>query len=448
MNEQAKRGLLFGIRIQTRSLTFVLLLIRTVLISMMTLSLSLGFRLLCLLKRLSDGIPGFGDPGAERGIFELVCISHVPWEGLWQRNQQTMSRLSKSEKVIYARSANALEIADNRKHLKYLMGKEIEKDLFVISPVILWGDTRFDLIRRLNRWILISYIRFAMIQAGFTALPRVLWFYFPRSEYICGGLGENLIVYDILDEYTTWTTATRDIVIRERNLLEKADLVITGTNSLCKKKREWNPNIHFVQNGVEKDHFGQALDERTEVPSDLKPYPRPVIGYFGLLGDRIDVSIIEKLTDKHPEWTIALVGPVREDMCTLPERPNILVTGQRDYETLPGYLKGFDVAIIPYLLNETTMDLNPTKLLEYLAGGKPVVSTAMTDVVELFSEYVRVAHDSEEFLELTERAVENPDKDQISRGVLLANGFTWEAMATKIRGLVIDSLEKKRSGEP
>lgn len=446
MNEQSKRGFLFGTNIQTRSLTFVLLLVRTVLVSMMTLGLSLGFRIFCLLKRLSNAIPGLHDSGTDKGVFELVCISHVPWDGLWQRNQQTMSRLSKSERVIYARSANALEISDNRKHLKYLLGKRIDKDLFVISPIILWGDTRLSLIRRMNRWILLSYIRFAMIRAGFTGLPKVLWFYFPRSEYLCGGLGEHLIVYDILDEYTTWTNATRDIVLRERNLLEKADLVITGTNSLCKKKRKWNPNIHFVQNGVEKDHFRRAMNESTEVPDDLKPYPHPVIGYFGLLGDRIDVSIIEKLADRHSEWTIALVGPVREEMCALPERPNILVTGQREYDMLPGYLKGFDVAIIPYLLNETTMDLNPTKLLEYLAGGKPVVSTAMTDVVELFSDYVGVAHDSEQFLMLTESAVENPDEDHIARGIRFANGFTWEAMAERIRDLIIESLEKRTSG--
>ena len=188
------------------------------------------------------------------------------------------------------------------------------------------------------------------------------------------------------------------------------------------------------------------MREETEVPADLRALPRPVIGYFGLIGDRIDVSIIETLADRHPEWSIALVGPVREEMCAVPVRPNILVTGQRDYDLLPGYLKGFDVAIIPYLLNETTMDLNPTKLLEYLAGGRPVVSTAMTDVVELFGDYVAIAHDSEEFLRLTERAVENPDQERIGRGVEFAGGFTWEAMTARMRRLILESLKERTTG--
>jgi glycosyltransferase involved in cell wall biosynthesis len=255
------------------------------------------------------------------------------------------------------------------------------------------------------------------------------------------------VVYDIQDEYLTWTNATRDIAIREQRLLMKSDLVFTGTNSLCKKKRKWNQNIHFVQNGVENEHFSLALKGDTEIPEDLVRLPRPVIGYFGLIGDRVDVSILEILADTHPEWSIALIGPVREEMCTVPDRDNIYLMGQKEYRSLPGYLKGFDVAIVPYLLNETTMDLNPTKLLEYLSGGKPVVSTAMTDVIELFSEYVGVARNREEFLALTQQAVESPDKVLINHGIEFAREFTWESMVERMGKMILEALDRGNPSE-
>ena len=433
-----------GTGIRLFSARFFVVFSLAALMSLLTIGSSLVFSGLWAIRRM-------GRSGARRvrggnGRFELVCISHVPWDGVWQRNQQTMSRLSRSEKVIYVRSASTIEVSDNPRHLAYFFGKAVDPGLLVLNPVTLWGDTRIGLIRRLNRWILISFIRFGMLRAGFAGSTIVLWFYFPRHESVCGGLGERLVVYDIQDEYLTWTNAAPDIGARERRLLEKTHLVFTGTNSLFRKKRQWNPNIHFIQNGVESDHFSRALREDTEVPAGLKRLLRPVIGYFGLIGDRIDCPLLEAMAEKHPEWSIVLVGPVREEMCKVPRKENIHLTGQVDYTLLPGYLKGFDVAIIPYLLNETTMDLNPTKLLEYMAGGRPVVSTAMTDVVELFGEFVGVAHDRDEFLALTEKFAGNPDEAWIRRGIEFANGFTWEAMVQRMREMILKALEKADTG--
>ena len=439
MNKQSRRGFLYGTNIRILSLKFFNVIALATAMTIITLGAALVFSIVWIIGRVAGA--GSGRKAARvKGDFSLVCVSHVPWDAVWQRNQQTMLRLSRSEKVVYLRTANTLEISANTRYLAHFFGNKVSDDLLVINPVILWGDTRFGLIRRLNRWILLSFIRFGMVRAGFGRVPIVLWFYFPRCEYICGGLGECLVVYDLQDEYATGTNATRDIAARERRLLERADIVFKGTNSLRKKKHRWNKNIHFVQNGVESDHFSRAAKDETEIPEDLKQLPHPVIGYFGLIGDRVDVSILEMLADTHPEWSIVLVGPVREEMCTVPERKNIYLMGQKEYESLPGYLKGFDVAVIPYVLNETTMDLNPTKLLEYLSGGKPVVSTAMTDVVELFGDYVGVARNREEFLALTERAVESPDEVLIKNGMEFAGKFTWEAMTERMRKMILGAL--------
>jgi glycosyltransferase involved in cell wall biosynthesis len=442
-SDRVRRGYLFGTNIKVISPRFYLLSVLILLMSSVTLVASVFFRVAWLFGRAAAILSSAGRDGG--GGFDLICISHVPWDGIWQRNQQTMSRFSRSERVVYARPLNALEASDNLRHLSSFFGKRVNDNLMVINPVTLWGDTRFGLIRRVNRFVVVSFIRFGMKRMGFRGRPRVLWFYFPRCEAICGAFGEELVVYDIQDEYTTWTNATRDIGDRERQLLRKAGLVFTGTNSLFRKKRPYNENIHFIQNGVEVEHFGLAMQEETEIPGDLKPLPRPVIGYFGLIGDRIDETIIRTIADRRPEWSVVLIGPVREEMCHIPDRKNIYLLGQRDYSSLPGYLKGFDVAIIPYMLNKTTMDLNPTKLLEYMAGGRPVVSTAMADVVELFHDYVYVAHDPEEFLRMTEEAVVNPDNDLVRRGVLFAGKFTWEAMVKRMRGMIIDEIESKQA---
>jgi glycosyltransferase involved in cell wall biosynthesis len=378
-----------------------------------------------------------GGKGKRHGDFELVCVSHVPWDGVWQRNQQTMLRLSRTEKVVYVRPVTTRGVAGDPRILIYFFGKKINDRLIVVNPVILWGETRFGWIRKLNRFILISFIRFGMQRTGFTGLPLDL----------SGGLGESLTVYDIQDEYLTWTTAAKDIGIREQHLLKKADIVFTGTNSLLKKKKKYHRNIHFIQNGVESDHFAAALRQDTVVPEDLKALPDPVIGYFGLIGDRVDISLLERMADGHPEWSIVLIGPVREDTCTVPNKKNIYLLGEKPYQSLPGYLKGFDVAIIPYFMNETTMDLNPTKLLEYFAGGKPVVSTALTDVVELFGDYTYVAHDREEFLTLTEQVIRAPDHSHIEKSIAFARGFTWEAMAGRIRDLLLANLHAVKPGE-
>jgi glycosyltransferase involved in cell wall biosynthesis len=441
INNKEKQGLVFGSNIRYVSLKFLVLFFCAFLLCLATLVTALFFTLVWGARSAVRIFSSTKNEGKHE--FEMVCVSHVPWDGVWQRNQQTMSRMSEKEKVVYVRAANALEIAANPRHLTSYFGRKITEDLVVVSPVILWGDTRFGLVRKFNRWILLSFIRFGMLRAGFTRLPLILWFYFPRSWYICGGLGESLVVYDIQDEYLTWTNATRDIGIREENLLKRSHIVFTGTNSLCRKKRKYNENIHFIQNGVESEHFAVALKEETEVPEDIRDVPHPVIGYFGLIGDRIDCNILENLADKHPDWSIVLIGPVREEMCSVPMRKNIICTGQREYETLPGYLKGFDVAVIPYLLNETTMDLNPTKLLEYMAGGRPVISTAMTDVVELFSDHVSVASSVEEFLELTEKAAEDPDEEMVRNGIEFALGFTWEAMTDRMRAMLLETLDSE-----
>jgi glycosyltransferase involved in cell wall biosynthesis len=438
-NKTSNKRTFHGTDIPYFSMKFLTVIFLATLLSLTTVLVAVVFSVISAVGRMVK-TPS-GTKRVDDGEFELVCLSHVPWDGLWQRNQQTMSRLSVTEKVIYARPVHTIEASLNRRHLSCFFGKRGDGNLLVINPVIFWGDTRLRSIQRLNRWIILSNLKFGMMRAGFKDLPLVLWLYFPRWWYIYGGLGEDLLVYDIQDDYVTWTTATRDTATREQNLLERSHLVFTGTNSLSRNKRRWNQNIHFVQNGVESDHFSRALREDTVIPEDIRDLPHPIIGYFGLIGDRVDVSIIEILADRHPEWSILLIGPVRDEMCDVPVRDNIYLTGQRDYDTLPGYLKGFDVAIIPYLLNDTTMDLNPTKLLEYLAGGKPVVSTAMTDVAELFSDYVGVAHDPLEFLALTEEAVEKPDESLIERGIEFANGFTWEEMARRMREMILEMLK-------
>jgi hypothetical protein len=177
MNPQSGIGYLFGTDIKILSLKFVYLVLLATFMTLITLGASLFFSIIWLIWR--DSGSSYEENEVQgRGGFSIVCISHVPWDGVWQRNQQTMARFSESEKVIYLRSANTLEISANPRHLYYFFGNKITENLLVINPVILWGDTRFGLIRRVNRWILLSFIRFGMIRSkiGFLPVVRIyLW---------------------------------------------------------------------------------------------------------------------------------------------------------------------------------------------------------------------------------------------------------------------------------
>jgi len=201
--------------------------------------------------------------------------------------------------------------------------------------------------------------------------PYVLWFYYPGYKDLAGLLDEDLILYDIQDEYAPFGWPIPDIESREIDLLRRADLAFTGTFALKEKKSDYNSNIHFFSCGVDFKHFHKSAEGGLIFPQDLKGIPRPILGYFGSIDPRLDGPLIQYLANSRPGWSFVFLGPVHSWEILKPHfsSPNLLLLGTKEYGEFPNYLQTFDVCLMPFDLHRGTMDINPSKSSTGRAGG-------------------------------------------------------------------------------
>jgi glycosyltransferase involved in cell wall biosynthesis len=264
-----------------------------------------------------------------------------------------------------------------------------------------------------------------------------------------GAFGERGVVYDCMDELSQFKFAPPELLERERLLMRNADVVFTGGHKLWQSKSRLHPNVHFFGCGVDSAHFAKARLSETPRPADLPEQDTPILGFYGVIDERVDYALIAHLAASFPEWTIAMAGPVvKVDPKDLPKAENILWLGQKQYAELPMYAKAFDVALMPFALNEATEYINPTKTLEYMAAGKPIVSTAVADVVRNFTPVVKVARSYDGFAAACRSAARRPEPDLIARGIGMAADASWESIVGTMRGLIADALEAKEEAAP
>ncbi|CAN5327191.1 glycosyltransferase family 1 protein [soil metagenome] len=226
-----------------------------------------------------------------------------------------------------------------------------------------------------------------------------LWYYTPMSLAFSAHLRAEHTVYDCMDELSAFRFCPPELVDRERELMDRADVVFTGGNSLYEVKRTLHPNAHAFPSSVDIEHFATARAGLSE-PSDMDGMPHPRLGFYGVIDERFDVALLAQLSAARPQWQFVMIGPiVKIDPVTLPHAPNLHYLGSRGYDDLPAYLAHWDVALMPFALNEATRFISPTKTPEYLAGGCPVVSTPIADVVSGYGrcEAVRIAGTAGEF---------------------------------------------------
>lgn len=236
----------------------------------------------------------------------------------------------------------------------------------------------------------------------------VVWFYTPMAlEFLPNTVRPSLVVYDCMDELSMFQGASTSIPILEQQLLRLADLVFCGGVSLFEAKRSLHKSVHAFPSGVDADHFGRARSLRDEV-ADFSSLPRPRLGYAGVIDERINLDLVDNISRQRPEWQIVMIGPTAKiDPASLPSRSNIHWLGRKEYTDLPKYFAGWDVALMPFALNDSTRFISPTKTPEYLCAGLPVVSTPIRDVVRPYGELglVRIAETPEQFLEAIEQAL-------------------------------------------
>jgi glycosyltransferase involved in cell wall biosynthesis len=270
----------------------------------------------------------------------------------------------------------------------------------------------------------------------------IQWFYTPMpAPAMIGAFDERVVIYDCMDELSKFRFAPRELVDRERSLMAEADVVFTGGYALWQSKSKYHANVHFFGCGVDVAHFASARSADVELPREIAALEKPVIGYYGVIDERIDYDLLRHLAESLPQAELVMVGPVvKVDPKELPQAPNIHWLGQRQYAELPAHVKGFDVCLMPFALNEATEYINPTKTLEYMAAGKPIVSTAISDVVHNFTPVVAVARSPEEFVAAVRAAIDAPNAEMVSRGLEQARANSWESIVARMERIIRDAM--------
>ena len=397
----------------------------------------------------------------------LVCFSHLRWDFVWQRPQHLLSRFAQGMEIAVVEEPT---FAPGPASLR---ARAIGPNLTVLTPVLpedarlpgRFGPETNPLIRALLApWFAERTSPFRAKRAraanggrpqggvatlaptatGTAASGPIFWYYTPMALGAePPGVEPALVVYDAMDELAKFRGAPRELVEREARLMAAADLVFTGGPSLYRARQGLHPAVHCFPSGVEAAHFAQAACATCRHP-DLTDLPRPIVGFYGVIDERIDYDLLAGIAAGRPEWTLTLVGPTAkvapED---LPRAPNIRYLGMRPYAELPSVLACFDVAILPFARNEATEFISPTKTLEYLAGGKPIVSTPIADVVDLYGEVVAFAETPERFATRIEECLEEPPAHRLlrhERAQTLLARHAWDAIAREMLALMDDAL--------
>jgi glycosyltransferase involved in cell wall biosynthesis len=360
----------------------------------------------------------------------LVVFSHLRWNFVYQRPQHLLSRLALRWRVIFIEEP-------------VLKAQRNELECFEPAPgVQVWrphvtGDApgfHDDHLPALQKLV-------ADAMSGQAVSDYWIWFYTPMALPLATGLSPRGVVYDCMDELSAFKNAPRQLVQRENALFKMADLVFTGGRSIYNAKRGRHPDVHCFPSSVDAMHFAKTTGDHP-LQADI---PHPRLGYCGVIDERINLDLVDSIAKARPEWEIIMVGPTAKiDPAALPRRDNIHWLGQQSYDDLPAFISGWDVCLMPFALNEATKYISPTKTLEYMACGRPAVSTSIRDVVEPYGHLVCIADTPEGFVTDCEMILQRTPEEQAAHARELAQVVartSWDGTAQAMAELVAQADE-------
>jgi UDP-galactopyranose mutase len=370
----------------------------------------------------------------------LLVFSHLRWDFVFQRPQHLLTRLAERWHVLFVEEPMP---CSGSGHLQLTRVAPRIDVLVPYSPVKAAGfhDDQIAGLQRMLR----AHLRREGLR------PEVTWLYTPMALPLAEALGAHCLVYDCMDELSAFMGAPLQLRQRESALFKRVDLVLTGGPSLYQARRDLHPHVYCVPSSVDVQHYAPAqLDPDSEHGRAARMLqghlPAPRLGYFGVLDERIDLALVARLADAHADWQIVMAGPVAKiDPASLPQRANLHWLGMQPYARLPHLLAGWDVALMPFALNEATRHISPTKTLEYLAGEKPVVSTAIADVIGLYGHAVEVAVDGGDFVHACERVLAENEEARCRRmhDTLATVALqSWDHSARCVLELVVAALAR------
>jgi UDP-galactopyranose mutase len=366
----------------------------------------------------------------------LLCFSHLRWDFVFQRPQQLMSRFANEMTVIFWEEP--VEIGERETPLLRVRAADDYPNVRIVVPHLPSGlsdEKRNAALKRL----LDAY------SAGLSR-PIVAWYYTPMMLPFSRDLDASVVVFDAMDELSKFKFAPQNLLDLEQELIDRSDLVFTGGSSLYEAKKDRHDSVHLFPSSVDRCHFAKARAMQFD-PADQEELSRPRLGFYGVIDERFDIELLDKVAEMRPDWSFVMVGPVvKIDPQDLPKRPNIHYLGPKKYEQLPAYLSGWDVALMPFAMNESTQFISPTKTPEYLAGGKPVVSTPVRDVVRHYGqlEGVGIASMPEEFVAECERMLKlERHGDWLAEADLLLSATSWSTTQARMSALIAELLGER-----
>ena len=363
---------------------------------------------------------------------DLLCFSHLRWDFVFQRPQHLLSRAARSMRVIFWEEP--IYTAERVPNLQTI---NTPQGVIVMQPHLPWGIDETAAIA-MQRSLLDDMIGEMRVQSP------ILWYYTPQALAFSGHLTGHPTVYDCMDELSAFAGADPALPARERELMARATLVFTGGYSLYEAKRALHPSVHAFPSGVEVAHFRPARGELPE-PADQDAIPHPRIGFYGVLDERLDQNLLAAVADLRPDLQLVMIGPLAKiEADELPRRPNIHYLGPKSYPELPSYVAHWEAAMMPFAINEATRFISPTKTPEYLAAGRPVVATPVTDVIRNWgkSGFVQIAGTPEAFANAIDHVLALPPGWTDAADARLRD-MSWDSIWARMHALLLASKRAK-----
>lgn len=372
----------------------------------------------------------------------IICFAN-DWHNDPTSKHQVMKLLSQKNRILWVNSIGMRKPGASSSDLKRIFAKlrcfingleKINENLFVFTPIVLplpssvWARKINVLLLRVALW----YYRKQLGMHDFQ-----LWTFVPTMVELAGKMGEKKLIYYCVDEWSKFSfmdsESMRDM---ESRLLQKSDIVFVTADHLYRDKVQFNKNTFLVEHGVDHAHFSQAQERSLDIPSDIRKIKKPILGFFGLVHEWIDLDLIEHVAKARPDWSIVLIGKSSVDISRFQRYSNVHFLGRKPYESLPAYCSVFDVGMIPFKVNELTLNVNPIKLREYLSAGLPVVSTALPEV-EKYSDIANISHSNDEFVMLIEKNLRQNAPEDIKVRITRMKNETWQDKISHISECIV-----------
>jgi len=359
----------------------------------------------------------------------IICFSHLRWDFVFQRPQHLLTRFSQSFRVFFIEEP-IFDATGPDYHTYHNRGENIQ----VVVPHLTPGKTPAENTVKLKAL-------FDNFMENKQLADYAFWYYTPMALEFTRKYLPELVIYDCMDELSAFKFAPEELKTLEKELLKKADIVFTGGQSLYEAKKNQHANMYAFPSSIEKEHFEKARQIRKSGNA------QPTLGFYGVIDERFDIDLIRDVADNRPGWKLELVGPiVKIDPATLPKNVNIEYLGPKNYQELPSIIAQWDIALIPFLLNESTRFISPTKTPEYLAAGLPVISTPIRDVVNPYgkNKLVSIGADGQDFIVAAEQILADKAKEKwLSKVDAFLAQNSWDKTCSNMIRLINETIENR-----